>query len=265
MPFSSDIDRILAPAQDVLTTLLVDPEKTGPRKIPAKTWLRKQKKSLTKTIVPLASGLTIVERAMIANWFEVKICGGDQTLRKNWIGLLPIAHAHTIYLAHKLKNERKGKDGKPFNLNKLLDEAWKIQSNGTKMDLLSDVDVDKDCLRILEELMFERSARAGVAGNRQWGLDVGEHQDGWDVYGGLPSYWNREDRGESEGEMEVRQTDLTLSSNLLMTNPLTAWAQFCTHRSTNSKSHPSRSRGNRISPSAGPKNKKEEEICQITD
>jgi len=27
--------------------------------------------------------------------------------------------------------------------------------------------------------MFERSALAGIAGNYQWGLDAGDHQEGW--------------------------------------------------------------------------------------
>lgn len=213
MSFSSDVDHVLAPTKDVLKKLLVNPDKTGRRNIPAKTWLQEREKSLTNTLVPFASRLTIIERAMIANWFEIKICGGDQTLRKDWIGRLPIAHAHTVYLAHKLKAELKDEDGKPLTGNKLLDEAWEIQTKGTERDLLSDVDVDRDCLQILEELMFERSARAGVAGNYQWGLDVGENQDSWDVYGGLPPHWNHEDRDESEGELEVRQTHLIAQSS----------------------------------------------------
>jgi hypothetical protein len=27
--------------------------------------------------------------------------------------------------------------------------------------------------------MFDRSEKAGVAGNMQWGLDTGMHEDGW--------------------------------------------------------------------------------------
>ena len=49
------------------------------------------------------------------------------------------------------------------------------------------------------------SERAGKAGNRQWGLDVGDHQDGWDVYAGLPEHWNHGDGADSEGETEVKK------------------------------------------------------------
>ncbi|KAF9522922.1 hypothetical protein CPB83DRAFT_863752 [Crepidotus variabilis] len=50
--------------------------------------------------------------------------------------------------------------------------------------------------------MFEQSARAGIAGNHQWGLDAGDHQDGWDPYGGLPDHFNHHDREGSDGETQ---------------------------------------------------------------
>ncbi|KIJ94189.1 hypothetical protein K443DRAFT_642500 [Laccaria amethystina LaAM-08-1] len=76
----------------------------------------------------------------------------------------------------------------------LLQRAWKVQ--------FSNVDVDKDCLALLEEEMFERSARAGVAGHCQWGLDIGDH-DGWDLYRDVPGYFNHGDRAESESELQT--------------------------------------------------------------
>jgi hypothetical protein len=69
--------------------------------------------------------------------------------------------------------------------------------------VLSEVDVDRECLERLEEQMFERSAMAGVAGYFQWGLDAGDHQDCWDPYAVLPAHWNHEDRENSDGELEV--------------------------------------------------------------
>ncbi|KAF8873376.1 hypothetical protein CPB84DRAFT_1690812, partial [Gymnopilus junonius] len=66
--------------------------------------------------------------------------------------------------------------------------------------------VDVKCLDHLEEQMFERSALAGVAGNRQWGLDARDHQDCWNPYAGLPEEWNHEDcESENEGELWVSQ------------------------------------------------------------
>ena len=57
----------------------------------------------------------------------------------------------------------------------------------------------------LEELMFERSLAAGIAGYCQWGLDAGDHEDDWHPYGGRPSYWNHEDRHDSESKIQVRR------------------------------------------------------------
>ncbi|KAG1745694.1 hypothetical protein EDB19DRAFT_1632070, partial [Suillus lakei] len=55
-------------------------------------------------------------------------------------------------------------------------------------------DVDLECLSAFEQRLFEKSAQSGSAGNFQWGLDAGNHQDSWDPYAGLPSHWNHEDR-----------------------------------------------------------------------
>jgi hypothetical protein len=64
-----------------------------------------------------------------------------------------------------------------------------------------DVDVDKECLEVLEEEMFEKSARAGIAGHYQWGLDVGDHHY-WYPYSGAWK-WDHRDREGSESELEV--------------------------------------------------------------
>ncbi|KAJ7441030.1 hypothetical protein B0H11DRAFT_1640926, partial [Mycena galericulata] len=52
--------------------------------------------------------------------------------------------------------------------------------------------------------LFEDSCAAGCAGNRQWGLDVGPHQNGWNPYADIPAHWHHEDRNdESESELQV--------------------------------------------------------------
>ncbi len=119
------------------------------------------------------------------------------------MGFLPIAHAHTVFLANQLKTKGGAKRA-GLTQGQLLDKAWEVQTFSSQQDLFLDVDIERECLMAFEELLFERSSRAGVAGNCQWGLDVGEHQGGWDPYIGLPSTWNHEDRDESEGEVEVR-------------------------------------------------------------
>jgi hypothetical protein len=83
----------------------------------------------------------------------------------------------------------------------ILSKAWAFQKSRVTCPT---TDVDRDCLALLEERMFEDSNRAGVAGNWQWGLDSGPHQDGWNPYIGLPSHWSVGDRIVDEGELEVR-------------------------------------------------------------
>jgi len=63
--------------------------------------------------------------------------------------------------------------------------------------LWQEVDVERECLAKLEEEMFERSQAAGIAGEYQWGLDAGDHQDTWNPYDGLPCHWIHADRLES--------------------------------------------------------------------
>lgn len=134
------------------------------------------------------------------------ICENDQDLRQYWVTLLPIAHALTVFIAHRLNIKYSSADQR-LTSNDLIEKAWEVQTSGTVSDLFQDVDVDKECLAQFEELLFERSARAGVAGNRQWGLDIGEHQSCWDPYEGLPEIWNHEGlRVEDEEELEVRQS-----------------------------------------------------------
>ncbi len=58
-----------------------------------------------------------------------------------------------------------------------------------------------ECLERLEEEMFERSALAGNAGDYQWGLDAGDHQDGWNPYAGTPEHWNHNDQGSGDDEL----------------------------------------------------------------
>jgi len=170
--------------------------------VPAKAWLeetaKNKKKNINKELVPYVGSLSLTIRAQISNWFDVKIGRQDKKKQRQWLGRLPIAHAYTIYIAMILKADR---GNETLSDGELFKKAWKAQFSGTP-SVLMDVDVDKDCLYILEEEMFERSARAGIAGHRQWGLDAGEHDD-WDPYANSPSSFNHGDRIESESELEV--------------------------------------------------------------
>lgn len=153
------------------------------------------KMNITRGIVPFVGRLTIMVQARISNWFEKEVAQGNQTLRHRWIGLLPIAHTHTLYLVHKLAK---------FDTltQEHIEEAWILQKHEVA-DLYCHIDVDKECLLSLEEEMFEKSNLSGIAGHYQWGLDAGDHQDVWNPYIGLPEEWNHGNREGSDEECQV--------------------------------------------------------------
>jgi hypothetical protein len=196
-PYSPEVDEALSPSISTLKTLWMAPETVEDSNIPAKKWLEDRNENLRKTLIPYTGNLNIRERGEIANWYETHI-SKDTRLRGEWMGSLPTAHATTLFIAYHLSKKSKDKQ------ELYLEKAWKLQEAGT-LSLLEEVDVDKECLGRLEEQMFEKSSRAGPAGNYQWGLDAGDHQGAWDPYDGAPGEWNHGDRSGSEAELEVRQ------------------------------------------------------------
>ncbi|KAF8131752.1 hypothetical protein K438DRAFT_1490392, partial [Mycena galopus ATCC 62051] len=51
-----------------------------------------------------------------------------------------------------------------------------------------------ECLGYVEVRLFENSKCTGQAGNHQWGLDSGAHQDSWNPYTNISYEWNHRDR-----------------------------------------------------------------------
>jgi len=126
----------------------------------------------------------------------------------HWLGLLPLVHTYTLWLVSLLcKNRSKLQKFDINDDNQVLEAAWRLQTtHSPEVVWKSQIDVDKECLERLEEEMFERSALAGIAGNYQWGLDAGDHQEGWNPFAGTPEYWNHNDRdSSSEDEYKVCQ------------------------------------------------------------
>ncbi|KAG6904433.1 hypothetical protein DXG01_009991, partial [Tephrocybe rancida] len=196
IPYTPDIERALSPHRGTLQRLLLNPETVDNTACPAKAWLIQRRKCLLTTIVPHTGSLSVSDRARVANYFDLHICG-DPKLRHMWIAFLSIAHAHTLLIASRLASDG---DHLDCSESDLLEKAWHVQCfEGS--DLLMDVDVDRESLEHLEELMFERSREAGIAGYYQWGLDAGDHQEQWDPWGGLPTDLNHEDRTDSESEL----------------------------------------------------------------
>ena len=101
----------------------------------------------------------------------------DKKFRLSWLGYLPLSHAYILYIAYRLKSNQKMAT---ITWKNLLLQAWEVQFTGTP-ERLADIDVERECLEQLEEEMFEVSFRTGMAGNYQWELNTGRH-DNWDPY-----------------------------------------------------------------------------------
>ncbi|KAF8066482.1 hypothetical protein FPV67DRAFT_1626399 [Lyophyllum atratum] len=201
VPFTTEVDDALSLHKDILRKLLDAPATVPSSKVPVKAYIDSAKKNPSTTLIPYVGSLSIIERAQVANWFEKNI-SHDKKRRHEWLGRLAIAHAHTLLIASRLEHEPKFEN---CDEDARLEKAWELQfTDVPSIDkLLIDVDVDRESLEKLEAQMFEQSSAAGIAGHFQWGLDAGDHQDGWDPYAGLPEDWCHGDRIGSETELEV--------------------------------------------------------------
>ena len=189
--------------QRLLTAPNSSHHETSSEVIPAKKWLQDNGKDLSTAIVYHVGTLSVIERAQISNWFETHISRGPD-VRALWLARLPIAHAHTLFIAYRMT---KDPVFEALPQSDILQKAWVVQLTGTP-SILGEVDVDRECLEQLEEEMFERTHRTGPSGNFQLGLDAGHHQDGWNPYFGVPKTWEGnfkrgKTRDGSETEIEV--------------------------------------------------------------
>src|SRR6266567_1600639 len=99
-PYGAEVDKALAPALDDLRDILLSPDNVPSESVPAKKWLEDQKKSLTDTLIPYVGALSVSERAQIAYWFETHV-SLTKDVRILWFSRLPIAHAHTVFIAFR--------------------------------------------------------------------------------------------------------------------------------------------------------------------
>ncbi|KAF8208402.1 hypothetical protein K438DRAFT_324602 [Mycena galopus ATCC 62051] len=196
--FSPELDNILQPHREILLSIFSKPWKDN-KAIPAVEYILNSVKGKT---IPYAGDLSLLEQAQIMNWFynKIPLARGHLT---EWVGLPPHAHAITIVIASR--NERELRDNPNFptdapeakQLQTLWDWAWCLQRTQCRVPV---ADVDRECLGLLEQWMFESSDAAGLAGDEQWGLDAGHHQDRWQPYIGLPAEWSSYRSGKEDDE-----------------------------------------------------------------
>ncbi|KAF5358855.1 hypothetical protein D9757_013954 [Collybiopsis confluens] len=204
---TSEIDQALRPHKDILTRLMLNPKSVKER-IPAREWIRESKRTLKA--IPLTGGLTCDDCTRINSWFTEKIpqAKGKEHLR---VDALPIAHARTLVLVHRhqeefTENTDVGDSGGVVQRAFDRLNEWTGKSIDGKDKLFEACDVDLEALRILERLIFDISASAGEAGNQQWGLDAGAHQQNWNpwaVHGPEQDAPNRREATDDETEIQV--------------------------------------------------------------
>ena len=103
IPYTREVDEALKPHSNILQRLLTAPNsshyKILSEVIPAKKWLQENNKDFSTSIIPHVGTLSIVEHAQVTNWFEKNIAW-ETNVQALWVGLLPIAHAHTLFIAY---------------------------------------------------------------------------------------------------------------------------------------------------------------------
>ncbi|KAG2076574.1 hypothetical protein BDR04DRAFT_1003039 [Suillus decipiens] len=226
IPYSTNINEALAPHSQLLTDILEQPDPVKMcNTVPVIRYLAdlSEKTGRRHTTVPYCSDLSLTNCTQIANWIYHHIPGASNQII-NWLNCATYAHTCTIVIAKHEKNQLQemaeniltehhslAPDMVPTltpeeQENAILQAAWldlQLSYNPSSMD----IDIDLECLSILEQRMFELSLAAGAAGDEQWGKDAGAHQDQWNPYEGLPKHWNHGDQDpyapEFEGEVDV--------------------------------------------------------------
>ncbi|EIW84332.1 hypothetical protein CONPUDRAFT_142660 [Coniophora puteana RWD-64-598 SS2] len=210
-PCPPDIASILLPHVERLCQLWMSPDSVNPDDFPVMEYVRsyrKPKNNFGQYNIPHTGDLTTLEQAQIANWFY---CHVTQSSKESihvlsWLECAPLAHAYTIVVAHKKRQQFHSSPS--FNTSLPEKEQVRLIFRMAWTDLslyssqLDPTDVDRECLGQLEDRMFQKTYDAGLAGNDQWGLDAGSHQHGWNPYAGVRNVLEDEDEEGSETECQ---------------------------------------------------------------
>ena len=201
--FTPEIDAALTPSLLIFTRMLEDLDGITGKEAPVMTYMRSPATSrqLNAThqsgLVPYAGDISFLDRARVTNWFELRVPGAKAD-RRIWLGKAPLAHAFTVLIASRERNNimadakfpREGTADEQDHY--ILAKSWESQVRNVTNDMMI-ADVDLESLNLLEARMFEVSKAADRAGYWQWGLDAGDHQECWDPYGNLPAEWHHDD------------------------------------------------------------------------
>ncbi len=212
LTFNSEVEKALFPHRRVLAQLIDNPDKVDDATVPAKVWLSSLKKK--PLVIHWTGGLTLNDLARINNYFFRRVLKTCKEFPLDWLTSLAMSHARTLVVAYRhrewfLKDEECPPASEIETVNHfVVEKAWErlVDYTGRTTDgkIKPDaVDVDMEALVVLEKRIFDTSEHAGIAGNHQWGLDVGMHQDGWFPWSNRGPEGDKEAREGNESELEV--------------------------------------------------------------
>ncbi|THU75736.1 hypothetical protein K435DRAFT_846836, partial [Dendrothele bispora CBS 962.96] len=224
-PFDTEIARVLKPHYDVLAQLAQAQQSAkilisdAPVLSLFQSNIQQNPEGLdessqkikSKTKVPVAAyfcgGLTLDDQARILNWIYTKFPNFNPVHLE-----VAVAHARTLLVAYRYRDEFLGSQSQTdqetlSDQHYVLQRAWQrlVEFTGKTVDgklKPTAADVDYEAINILEEIMFDRTHEAGIAGNCQWGLDVAPLEDNWFPYNGPESQHNNL-RDGTESELET--------------------------------------------------------------
>ncbi|KAK0234341.1 hypothetical protein IW262DRAFT_1258368, partial [Armillaria fumosa] len=218
LEFNSEVEKALGPHKQILVDLVDSPSNVDNAIVPAKLWLQSLKKQ--PLVLHWNGGLMLNNLARINNYFfchVLKICKEHPI---DWATSLAMSHAWTLLIAYRHHNLFSQDEDCPPCLDIeavdrfICQKAWErlVGYTGCTTDgkpKPDAVDIDMEALILLEMRMFDRSEDAGVAGNYQWGLDIGMHQDGWYPWSNDGPEREKNSCEGNESELEVSPFCLT--------------------------------------------------------
>ncbi|KAK0435307.1 hypothetical protein EV421DRAFT_1908785 [Armillaria borealis] len=212
LEFNSEVEKALRPHRQILADLVDSPNEVDNAIVPAKVWLKSLKKQ--PLVLHWNGGLTLNNLARINDYFFRHVLKMCKECPIDWATGLAISHARTLLITYRHQDLfLQDEDCTPISdieaVNHFVGQkAWDRLVGYTgcttdgkpKPDV---VDVDMEALIPLEMRMFDRSEDAGVAGNHQWGLDAGMHQDGWYPWSSDGPEGEKNSHEGNESELEV--------------------------------------------------------------
>ncbi|KAK1231971.1 hypothetical protein PQX77_004891 [Marasmius sp. AFHP31] len=216
LPYTEKIHHILSPHQTRLARLIFDRSKLNSADFPTLAFLRRYR----LTAVPYTGGLSLETRSQIMNWMYNQIPGVHGTL-PTWVTDGSLQEAFLLWIADRDRAEFEKLPGYPSTKSDqarfIRDQAWlrlkQSTSQGNMDPEHEGIDVDLESLAQLEADIFDMSEIAGCAGNCQWGLDVGIHQEDWWPYINYSTSdidRDRDDEGETKPGRRFLQDPYTI-------------------------------------------------------